>query len=536
MPSRWRRVGAVAIVAIPALLAVWAIATCALSRGVHEARYGHDIFLPLDGAWRVLRGQTQHVDFYSPYGPIETSLVAWMMRLGGIGSLAIPRAVAIVGVVASVGAIAVAAWRMTPAIGAWLLLVAALVAVGRNQLGFAFYHASHSAYYNRIGFALLACVMVESLVAPRTERRAVVVAGGVLSGFFTALLLFVKLTFPLVAAVFIAAGAVLKPSSRARWIAIGGGAVAGLVAGGALIGFHYGAMLGDYAFIAAARHTFAGSRLGFFADTFARDSPVITPGRIAETMANEAWPTLALAALAAVVPLDAFRIRERRQIAILAVMTWLASLGLVLTSWQWGDSPLFAIVALVLVEHMLRADTVERWRRWTCVALAAACVAGFVGKQLVSVLYDRQWQANYDEQLDTFHGMATARGLVIDGSDSFCRPHDYGPRILEAIDVIQTVPNARVITLDFSNPFPFLMQSEPAHGGGVCWHYDSTFSQEVFLSPPAMFGDANVVVIPKCPEDADAAMALASLYDKTLHREFHLLKETPSFYVLQRND
>src|SRR5215831_13670459 len=32
--------------------------------------YSHDAFGALDGAWRVLQGQTPHADFYSPLGPI----------------------------------------------------------------------------------------------------------------------------------------------------------------------------------------------------------------------------------------------------------------------------------------------------------------------------------------------------------------------------------------------------------------------------------------------------------------------------------
>ena len=526
---RARRVASTALVAGPALVAVWAILTCAASRGVHEARYGHDVFLPLDGAWRVLNGQTQHVDFYSPYGPVETELVAWMMRLGGAGVLAIPRAVALVGLIAAAGMLAVVARRTSRAVGAWLVAVAALTAVGRNQLGFAFLQVSHSAYYNRIGFALLAIVMLESLVASRDERPGLVVAGGALSGFFTAILLFVKLTFPLVAAVFLAASALMVLPSRARGIALAAGAVAGLLAGGSLIGFHYGAMLGDYAFVAGARCVFEVSRLGFWTDMAARDSVIITPGRIVETIANEARPTLLVLVIAAIMPLDALRRPERRQMMALVAITWGASLALVLTSWQWGESPLFAVLALALLEYVVRSEAVD-WRRPACIALCAACVLELGAKQVSSVLYDEQWQATYDARADTFPGTA-ATGLVIDGSDSQCRPREYGPRLLQGVEAIRAVSEPRVITLDFSNPFPFLMQTRPPSGGGLCWHHDSTFSDEIFLSPRKMFGDANVVVVSKCPEDAAAVTSLAKLYDPALG-DFHLVKDTGALLVL----
>lgn len=533
--ARARQLARAALILLPALIAVWAIATCALSKGVRETRYGHDVFLPLDAAWRMLSGQTQHADFYSPYGPVEPWLVASMMRLGGVGVLAIPRAVAAAGVVAVVGTLGVVLRRTSVVVGSWLIAVGALIAVGRNQLGFPFFHVSHSAYYNRIGFVLLAAVMIECLVAPRGTHRPAVVIGGALSGFFATLLVFVKLTFPLVAAAFLAMSLGVRPRSRARAAAIACGAIAALAVGGALIGFHYGAMLGDYARVSAARNGFALAHHDFLLDTFTRDSTLITPGRIVETVANDLWPALCVVALAAIVPLDAFRVPERRQVVAVAVVTWAASMMLILTSWQWGESPLYAVLALVLLEHALRSD-VGDWRRAACIALSTGCVGSFAVKEVASVLYDEQWQAHYKPAMDTFPAYASAKGLVIDGSDSTCRPREYASRLVAALDVIKTVPDPRIVTLDFSNPFPFLLQTAPATRGGICWHYDSTFSDEVFLSPELMFGDANVVVVPKCPEDPVSGTALTRIYADVLARDFHLIQDTGSLVVLGKGN
>ena len=530
------RVGRAALVVTPCLVTAWAIVSCALSRGVREVVYGHDVFLPLDGAWRMLQGQTQHVDFYSPYGPVEPAIVAWMMKLGGVSALAIPRAVAVVGLVSVAGLVCVALSRTSAVVGAWLVAVAALAAVGRNQLGEPFDQVSHSAYYNRIGFALLVAVMVECLVSPaRSEGRPrwTLALGGLASGFFTSILAFVKPTFPLVAVVFVAMSFVLVPRSRVRTAALGFGALSGALAGGALIGFHYGAMLGDYWFIASARNGFVLAKSGFLSDMFAHDLTFLTAGRIVQTVANEWWPTLSVVALGGVVPLGAFRVGRRIEVLAVVGCTWAASTLLVLTSWQWGQSPLYAVLALVLLEHALRSGDRD-WRRGASMALATACVVSFVVPQVASVAYDRQWQSTYDATKDTFPLHPSARGLVIEGSSSACAANEYARRLEHASRAIAALPDPRVVTLDFSNPFPYLLGEPPPSGGGVCWHYGSTFSKEVYLPAKDMFGDASVVVLPRCPEDPSSAYVLSQLYASVLSRDFTVVQDEGGLIVMRR--
>src|ERR1035441_1426982 len=43
--------------------------------------YSHDAFGTLDGAWRVLNGQTPHADFYSPLGPLIYLVTAFGLLL-----------------------------------------------------------------------------------------------------------------------------------------------------------------------------------------------------------------------------------------------------------------------------------------------------------------------------------------------------------------------------------------------------------------------------------------------------------------------
>src|SRR5579862_6506066 len=45
--------------------------------------FGHDIFVPLDGAWRILNGQRPVTDFYAQLGPLYHLLNAAGLALAG---------------------------------------------------------------------------------------------------------------------------------------------------------------------------------------------------------------------------------------------------------------------------------------------------------------------------------------------------------------------------------------------------------------------------------------------------------------------
>jgi len=77
--------------------------------------------------------------------------------------------------------------------------------------------------------------------------------------------------------------------------------------------------------------------------------------------------------------------------------------------------------------------------------------------------------------------------------------------------------------------------AKPVAGGGVCFHYDSTFNDASTLSPERMFGDANVVVIPSCAEDPASVSALVAEYQPYLQAHgFVPVARTSSFFFFSR--
>ena len=70
---------------IPSLRRPWIVLLVALAVicgvtafiGIVPTRiYGHDVFVGLEGGWRVINGQRPHVDFVSAWGPV------WLMERG----------------------------------------------------------------------------------------------------------------------------------------------------------------------------------------------------------------------------------------------------------------------------------------------------------------------------------------------------------------------------------------------------------------------------------------------------------------------
>ncbi|MGA2448147.1 MAG: hypothetical protein ABTD50_05685 [Polyangiaceae bacterium] len=529
--SRWtQRI----LVLVPLVLSAWAVGVTAAARHVHEARYGHDVFLLLDAAWRVLHGQHVHVDFYSPYGPAVTEVVAAVMRAFGANALAIPRSVGMIGLVAFLWSLWVAGQRASAALASWFAALVTLIAVGRHQLSFEFQVTSHSAYYNRLGYVLLAIIALECLVPPRAQSKRTGALGGASTGFLCAALLFVKPTFFLAAAVLLVLSAATATPSPARWTGVASGCIAGLAACGAMIGYRFDAMFRDYAMVAAARSdSVAWSRIDVASDMVNRTSVMVTAGRVLDTVLGDLISSALVFGLAWSLPQDATR-QGRRDLVALVFLFWGMSLALSLTSWQWGESPLFAVLALAFFMLASRSPSISEASWNVCGWLTAGCVFLFVGKNAGSIAFDEALARAYSPRWNSFPE-PQARGLAITGSDSQCRPDRYAARVEGAVAAISSIADLRVTVLDFSNPFPFLSRSSPPRGGGLCWHYGSTFSDDTYLLPDRMFGDSNVVLIPKCPEDASAVEALGRIYGDALQTRFYRASETDSFVVLRSN-
>jgi|GEM_PF-5849340 len=509
------------------------------SRALVEVRYGHDVFHVLDAAHRIRLGQVPHRDFYMPYGVLESALVAWLQKLCGRSPLVFHLSRAALATVAALGAFALGRRRMPARFAALYAVVVVATLAGQHQLGFPVQDLSHSATYNRIGYALLAIVLVESL--PLDARTGAVgswrpnLVEGLASGFALGLCLFVKPTLPVIGGLIVVFSSGLGPARPFRAGGFVGGAVVALGVGGWLVRFDFASMLSDYLFAGGARaNSVRGTVTGdLFLDMSNRVSVDLTVGRIVETIVNEAAliaVVAVLGGLAAGRPGARF-LGARRDAVVLALAFSGLSLMTVITSWQWGESALMPMLAvafgvLVVSEEHIRIARI----------LASVATIPFLAKAFGSIVYACIFPALHPEYLDPPHAFAdpSLRGLMMVGSDSACRRQNYVSRVEGGVANLRKLglAEAKVLVLDFSNPFPYLLNTDAPRGTGIVWHANSTVSEAFFLSPTRMFGDADVVIVPKCAEDPLAVNLLLGHYGATLDAAFRELDHDENFVFL----
>jgi len=104
--------------------------------------FGHDIFVSLDGGWRVLNGQRPGVDFYGQMGPVYYLLHAVGLWLAGNNARGLGYGSTLATALISFWAFFVLRPRMKPAPFFVACLFLALLAAAPFPLGFTPLHAA----------------------------------------------------------------------------------------------------------------------------------------------------------------------------------------------------------------------------------------------------------------------------------------------------------------------------------------------------------------------------------------------------------
>ena len=165
-------------------------------------RYLNDLFVILDGAYRVAAGQVPNQDFHTPLGPFAYYLSAAGYALSGTLGGAMPTAMALITLLLALPMAHVLGSRLHPFIaipyGVFLLLI---VAVPIN-LGEGVTSLSFAKFYNRIGWVALGVLLVMYLRPPGIDRRQTILDTACATAL-TLLMLYTKLSYGVVALAFL---------------------------------------------------------------------------------------------------------------------------------------------------------------------------------------------------------------------------------------------------------------------------------------------------------------------------------------------
>jgi len=486
--------------------------------------YGHDVFVSLDGAWRVLNGQRPQVDFFAQMGPAYYLIHAAGLELarGDAGGL---------GYGSTMVAVALASWsflllrsRMAsiPFCLACVMLV--LLASAPFPLGMEPWYTSFSMKHNRYGFALTGLIFLECFLPPAAgEGRRKQLGGAFSSGVACALLLFLKISYGMVALVLMAVSIVVRPAKRIRLAGLIGGLLSFGLPMLAYLRFNLPALAREYEVLAATQ-----------SQRFTIPTIVwrVYLGRF------EILPVLLLAMLTALLPSV-----SRRRAMVLMVAAVLATGGgvlLIVGNTQAGDYPLMAALAILLVNELTtvlaQGARIQTATLLVFGLLAMAVPTALDGGGLALALWSKLHPSGPDY---SFHA-AHLRALRFADVDNVYLHNDNGQPFVryteEGMDLVRACGRSgeSVRGLGMSNPFSFALLRRPPLGGAVA--LAATNSSAASIPPKEMLiGDADLLLVPRYPASERETLALVlARYPELLVREYRRVASSRHWDLYRR--
>jgi hypothetical protein len=511
------------VLAMAAVLAL----VLALPGQTVTTRYLGDLFVALDGAHRVLAGQVPSRDFHTPWGPLVTYIPAAGYWLSGTLGGAMPVGMALVIAVLAPAMAHVFASRLHPIIALPLAAFLLLILAVPMNLGESVTSVSHAKFYNRVGWGALATLLVMYLPThPEEERRewADVAAAAVL----TLVMVYNKATYGAVALAFLAF-MLLMPGQR-RWAALALGVV---VVSATIIELLW---RGTAAYAADVLQTL---RIG----GVVRGSA----GQIFDHLLTNLADYVFLALLIGL----ALRATRSLRDALFYLFCAVTGFLVINQNFQtWGIIAIHAAAAVAaerLVRHAEAApETTER--TWSMAA----------GAQLVFIALVLPTIVHCTIPLTLHAAAATARvgdevvfpnmkGVRI---ANLWTPGEYGALTTEvaairdgaaALARLEPKP-ARVVALDFANPFSAALGLAPARGDAAFLQWERNVDSENFIPPERLLAGVDVVMEPKpgagpspqSPTGKDPRAGLQELYGPFIAANFDLVAESASWRIHRR--
>lgn len=491
-------------------------------------RFSSDVFILLDGGWRILNGQVPHRDFYVALGPLEYMITAGGMLLTH-GS---PRGIAIGNVVFG---ITVGFWgwylsrkRMPAILGlmvtAWLILTA----TSPTPLGLDAKVLSCAMIYNRHGYALLGIVLVECAFASERSRFL----GGFSSGVALVLLGFLKLNF------FGAAGLLLLASVPVRREEMN-----------RLWGFLLGAACTFGMFLVYLRFAIAA----FFADMLlamqARSGSLglvkAVSGICKCADAEIAW-VAAIVTVVAVLLIARGKLWQRQTVRVALLGGLVLATGPMFAETNAGESgcPL-ATLWVILLLGMLAAVYSQCSQK---AAIATAIVLALGGvfanfsldahSMLVLMLQSTHSERSSGANIEG-HGIDSLR--FYDGDDYIHGNeedgHSYVAYLNEGLELLakSSSPQETILSPGFHNPFSYILRRKPALGGSLWLLLDNNISRTHTLQADRVFGNADLIMFPNSdtnPRESD--LFIQSTYQSYFSQHFDFVARSKSWLLYRR--
>lgn len=491
--------------------------------GVPRLRiFGHDVFVSLDGGWRVLNGQRPGVDFYGQMGPVYYLLHAAGLWLASNNARGLGYGSTLATTLISFWAFFVLRPRMKSAPFFVACLFLALLAADPFPLGYT--KAAFAMKHNRYGFALTGLVLLESFLPQDAGSRRQRFAGSFSTGLACALLLFLKISFGLVALTFAAVSLPIRSGARIR--------LAGMVAGFAAFSFPMMAYLRFDVPALVREYRLLASVKGGAIDAYA----------VVKRLYVDRLEIALVALVAGLVSLLP-GVPVRRSFTLMAVVA-MATLGgtlLLLTNTQPSGLPLLGAAALLLLNEVTAAVPDGSAPSHVAPLLALALLAVGIpvcldAAGLAAAVGDKVLRGKPGYR---FHEAHLASIEFVDCATP-CSQNDNGQNFVryteEGIALVQANgrPGESVRGLGMSNPFSFATLRPPSHGGAVNLS-NTNISADVMPPKKFLIGDVALILAPKFPAtERDTLAAILDSYPELLGTEYLRVAESANWILYRR--
>lgn len=481
--------------------------------------YVNDLLIFLDGAHRIVSGQIPNRDFHTALGPLSFYIPAAGYWLSGDLGGAMPVGMALLLLLLAPAIAYVTSSRLHPAIAVPFGIFVLLILAAPVNLGEGIGSLSFAMFYNRIGWAALATLLVMYL-GPRGDRPRRPELDALCAALFTIVMLTTKVTYGLVALAFLAF--MLFDRFERRWSAL----ALALTLGGCLV-----------------IEVFWQSLSGHVSDLLL--AKAVSGSRTIEDLTLGLVRHLAdYVLMGMLVALAVWKTRRIRDVLFFGFVAGPGLLIMAQNSQPWGIITLHAgasVAAELLIrpepQRSLAADGHEArlglpLASGAPLVLLALLLPTIVHCSVALVLHAGLATAGSGESfgMPRFEGVRLAR-LWSPGD------HDFSARYLaslqdgaRSLSELEPRPSA-VSVLDFVSPFSAGLGLTPPCGDSSWLHWERNVDAVHFLPPEELLGGVRVLMVPKWGINS---APLLELYGGYIGRAFEQVRDGPFWTVLLR--
>jgi hypothetical protein len=476
-------------------------------------KYVNDLFIFLDGAYRIVEGQVPNRDFHSSLGPLAFYLPAVGYGLTGSLGAAMPIGMAFATVfLAAIGAHLIGT-RMRPLTGIMLAIFLLLVAAVPLNPGEGLADLSFAMFYNRLGWTAIGLLFVMYLPVPDADRRQTAL-DALCAALLTLFLLYLKASYGLVAVGFLVFMVTDRHSRKWSLAALAGTGIAMVLI--ELFWRGTGTYLAD---VQLAREV-------------SGDLPDLA------RLITIALPNLA--DIAVYLVFVVLLLVTSRRVRDFLFLGFVGATGVLIIEQNFQIVGILTLAAGASVVAELLARSAPDWARNGISAglpllLAIMMVPVTVQNGMALVLHTGLALGQQGEPI-SLPGFAGVRLTQLTNEGLFRNFSRYNQSLADGAAALASLPEPaeRVVVFDFVGPFSAGLGLAPPRDDSPWFHWGRTLDDEVFPPADEILADAEIIMEAKWPIEVWTANGMRRVYAGYLDREFTLARESGDWRIYVR--